>query len=128
MGRFVLSSREREKREEIVVEIKERDRVERGTGMKVKKQKKFKHPLYPYQLQGQKALPNCKPISVGCPSDLRYTTPSPNLTLECQGTLRTSPIWVCTVCLGVSVPIIKVRGNVMAFYVFIRFLVLWFGH
>ena len=40
MGHFVLSPREREKREEIVEEMKERDREERGTGMKVKKQKK----------------------------------------------------------------------------------------
>ena len=40
MGHFVLSPREREKREEIAEEMKERDREERGTGMKVKKQKK----------------------------------------------------------------------------------------
>ena len=39
-GHFVSSPREREKREETVEEIKERDREERGTGMKVKKQKK----------------------------------------------------------------------------------------
>ena len=41
MGHFVSSPRERKKRvEEIVEEMKERDREERGTGMKVKKQKK----------------------------------------------------------------------------------------
>ena len=46
VGHFVSSPREREKRdrrdsiEEIVEEMKERDREERGTGMKVKKQKK----------------------------------------------------------------------------------------
>ena len=40
-GHFVSSSREREKEiEERVEEMKERDREERGTGMKVKKQKK----------------------------------------------------------------------------------------
>ena len=46
-GHFVSSPREREKRErresrreETVEEMKERDREERGTGMKVKKQKK----------------------------------------------------------------------------------------
>ena len=39
-GHFVLSPREMEEREAIVEEIKERDREERGTGMKVKKQKK----------------------------------------------------------------------------------------
>ena len=41
MGHFVSSLREREKKiEEIVEEMKDRDREERGTGMKVKKQKK----------------------------------------------------------------------------------------
>ena len=41
MGHFVSSPREREKKiEEIVEEMKERDREERGTGMKAKKQKK----------------------------------------------------------------------------------------
>ena len=35
-----------------------------------------KFPLNPYLLQGQQALPNCKPISVGHPSDARYMTPS----------------------------------------------------
>ena len=39
-GHFVSSPREREKREEIVEEMKERDMEERRTGMKVKKQKK----------------------------------------------------------------------------------------
>ena len=44
VGHFVSSPREREKKiEEIVEEMKERDREERGTGMKVKKQKKLKH-------------------------------------------------------------------------------------
>ena len=42
VGNFVSSPREREKKEkeEIVEEMKERDREERETGMKVKKQKK----------------------------------------------------------------------------------------
>ena len=41
MGNFVSSPRDREKRErEIVVEMKGMDREEKGTGMKVKKQKK----------------------------------------------------------------------------------------
>ena len=40
VGHFVLSPREKEKREEIVEEMKERNREERGTGMKGKKQKK----------------------------------------------------------------------------------------
>ena len=40
MGHFVSSPREREKIEEIAEEMKGRDREERETGMKVKKQKK----------------------------------------------------------------------------------------
>ena len=41
VGHFVASPREREKQiEELVEEMKERDREERGTGMKVKKQNK----------------------------------------------------------------------------------------
>ena len=42
MGHFVSSPRQREKREKkkIVQEMKERNSEERGTGMKVKKQKK----------------------------------------------------------------------------------------
>ena len=36
--------------------------------------------LYPYLLQGQQAFLNCKPLSVGCPGDLRYTTPLPHPT------------------------------------------------
>ena len=42
MGHFVSSPREREKKEieEIVEDMKERNREERGTGMKVKKEKK----------------------------------------------------------------------------------------
>ena len=39
VGHFVSSPREREKREETVEEIKERNREERGTGMKVNRQK-----------------------------------------------------------------------------------------
>ena len=39
--------------EEIVEEMKEREREERETGMKVKKQKiKKTFPIYPYLLQG----------------------------------------------------------------------------
>ena len=37
-------------------------------------------PLYPNQLQGQQALPNCKPISVGRPGNARYMTLLPHPT------------------------------------------------
>ena len=40
VGYFVMSPGKREEREEIVEGMKERDREERGTGMKAKKQKK----------------------------------------------------------------------------------------
>ena len=40
VGHFVSSPKEREKQIEEIVEMNERDREERGTGMKVKKQKK----------------------------------------------------------------------------------------
>ena len=70
-----LQEKGRKEIEEIAEEIKERDREERGTGMKVKKQKKYPHhPL----LQEQQTLPICKPISFGRPGDVRYTTPSPH--------------------------------------------------
>ena len=46
MSHFVASPREREKRDRIVEEMKERYREERETGMKVKKQKKFKHSSF----------------------------------------------------------------------------------
>ena len=48
-----LPEKGRKKIEESVEEMKESNREERGTGMKVKKQKKQKHsPLYLYLLQG----------------------------------------------------------------------------
>ena len=48
-----LPEKGRNELEEIVKEIKERDRGERRTGMKEKKQKKIKtFTLYPYLIQG----------------------------------------------------------------------------
>ena len=55
VGHFVSSPRERENRDEIVEEMKMRDREERGTGMKKKKRNKNTVktiPLDPYLLQG----------------------------------------------------------------------------
>ena len=34
-------------------------------------------PLYPHLLQGQQALPNCKPISVGRPSEKKKKISDP---------------------------------------------------
>ena len=63
MGHFVSSPRERKKREKIVEEMKERDREERGKGMKVKKQKKLKHS--PSTL-------TCYKDSKPCPNESQY--------------------------------------------------------
>ena len=62
--------------EEIVEEIKERGREERNRNESVETEEIKIFPIYPYLLQGYQALPNCKPISVGRPGDVRYTTPS----------------------------------------------------
>ena len=49
-------------------------------------------PLYPYRLQGWQALPNCKSISAGRPSDVRYTTPLPHPTTPGLGSQQISYI------------------------------------
>ena len=67
MGHFVWSPREREKRDRIDSRGDEKE----GQGRKenecegTEEIKTF--PLYHYLLQGQQALPNYKPKSVGCP-------------------------------------------------------------
>ena len=77
VGHFVLSPREREKViEEIVEEIKERDREERNRNESEETEEIKIFPIYLYRLQGLQALPNCKPTSVGRPGDIRYMTPS----------------------------------------------------
>ena len=76
VGHFVSSPRKREKRDS-------RGDEREGQGWKRKRDEREEiktFPLYPYLLQGEQALPNYKPISVGHPSDVRYTTPSPHLT------------------------------------------------
>ena len=69
---------EKGRRAIVVGEMKERDRGERKMNG-VKKQKKQKHS--PSSLTCCKPLPNCKPISVGHPGDVRYTTPLPHPTI-----------------------------------------------
>ena len=72
------SPREREKRDRRESRGDEREGQERKRNRNESEEteeiKTF--PLYPYPLQGKQALPNCKPISVGCPGDVRYTAPS----------------------------------------------------
>ena len=77
VGHFVSSPREREKRDR----KDSREDESEGQGRKRNRNENEEteeieqFPLYPYLLQGQQALSNCKPISDGCPSDVRYTTP-----------------------------------------------------
>ena len=85
VGHFVSSPKEREKRDRRDSSGAEREgrgrKRNRNESEETEEIKTF--PLYPYLLQGQQALPNCKPISVGHPSDVRYTTPSPHPTTPC---------------------------------------------
>ena len=76
-----LPEKGRREIEEIVEEMKESDRGERGKMNESEEKEELKtSPLYPYLLQGQQALPNCKPLSVGRPGDAKYTTPLPHPT------------------------------------------------
>ena len=95
-GHFVSSPREREKRDRRESRGDEREgqgrKRNRNESEETEEIKTF--PLYPYPLQGQQALPNCKPISVGHPSDVRYTAPShhpttPKVMWRCSVTLPT---------------------------------------
>ena len=82
VGHFVSSPRERKKTDRRDSRGNEREGLERKRRMneseETEKIKTFPH--YPYLLQGQQTLPNCKPISAGCPSEARYTTPLPHPT------------------------------------------------
>ena len=86
MGHFVSSLREQEKRYRRDSRGDKRGRGggggggerERGTGMKGKVQKKYKHSPLPLPASGTTGLAQCKPISVGRPSDATYKTPSPH--------------------------------------------------
>ena len=79
VGHFVSSRRERETRDRRGDE--ERDRGERKMNNS-KETEEIKTPhFYPYLLQGQQALPNCKPVSVGRHGDVRYTTSLPHQTI-----------------------------------------------
>ena len=78
VGHFVSSSREREKRD--IRDSRRDEREKQGRKRKRNESEETEEiitfPLYPYLLQEKQALPYCKPISVGRPGDVRYTTPS----------------------------------------------------
>ena len=89
-GHFVSSPRERKKRDrrdsrrdERERQGRKRNRNEREETEEIKSEETEEiktFPLYTYLLQGQQTLPNCKPISVGHPSDARCMTPLPHPT------------------------------------------------
>ena len=85
-GHFVSSPREREKRDRRESRENEREgqgrKRNRNESEETEEIKTF--PLYPYPLQGSQALPNCKPILVGRPGDVRYTAPSHHPTTPVQ--------------------------------------------
>ena len=100
MGHFVSSPRERDKRDRRDSRGDERggqgrkrntNKSEETEGIKI-------FPLYPYLLQGQQALPNCKPISVGRSSDVKYMTTAPHPTTP----FSTKNVCAC-VCMCVCV-------------------------
>ena len=100
VGHFVSSPREREKRDRRDSRRDERDELgrkrNRNESEETEEIKIF--PLYPYLLQGQQALPNFKPISVGRPGDIRYTTPSHHPTTPCckvHCTIKGPIIFIC---------------------------------
>ena len=89
MGHFVSSPREREKSDR-----RDSRRDEREGQNESEETEEIKiFPTYPYLLQGYQALPNCKPISVGRPGDVRYTTPP----LIQEGQLSVSGERMCTI-------------------------------
>ena len=76
VAHFVLSPREWEKWDKRDSKEYEREGQGRKRNRKSKWRNRSKNtPLHPYLLQGQQAFPNCEPISVGCPGDVRYTKP-----------------------------------------------------
>ena len=73
-----LPQKGRREIEEIVEEMKERDRGERKMNENEETEDIKTLFLFPYLLQGYQALPNWKLISIGRPVTLRYTTPLPH--------------------------------------------------
>ena len=65
VGHFVLSPREREKRDGR--DERERQGRKRNRNESEETEEIKISPLYPYLLQGLQALPNCMPLSVGSP-------------------------------------------------------------
>ena len=82
VGHFVLTPREREKRDR-------RDSTDEREGQGRKRNRNVREETeeiktFPstltYYKDSLQALPNYKPVSVGCPGNARYMTPSSHLT------------------------------------------------
>ena len=71
VGHFMSSPREREKRDSRRDE-REGQRRKRNSHESEETEEVKTFPLHLYLLQGQLALPNCKPISVGRSGYVRY--------------------------------------------------------
>ena len=67
VGHFVSAPRERDIRDRIVEEMKEREGRKREMKESDGTEEITTLPCYPYPLQGQQAFPICKPILVGRP-------------------------------------------------------------
>ena len=78
VGLFVESPKKRKKRDRRDSRVDERKGLGKKRTMKEREgsEEITIFPLNPYLLQGQKVLPNCKPISVRCPGDKSYTSPN----------------------------------------------------
>ena len=86
-----LPEKGRRETEEIVEVMKERDGRKKEMNESEEPEEIKTFHLYPYLLQEKQALPNCKPVSVGCPSDSRYMTPLPHPTIP-AGLVRICPL------------------------------------
>ena len=77
VGHFMSSPREREKRDRRDSRADEREGQQRKRKMNESEETEeiITSSHYPYLLQAQQGLPNCKPISVGRPSDVRHSIP-----------------------------------------------------
>ena len=78
VGHFMFSLREREKRDRRDIREDEREGQARKTKMNESEETEV-IKTFPI-LTSLQALSNCKPISVGCPSNIRYTTRLPHPT------------------------------------------------
>ena len=101
VGHFVSSPREREKRDRKDCRWKREQGRKRNRNEREETEEIKAFALHPYQLEGEQALPNCKPISVGRLGDARYMTPSHHPTTPCATDITVNcvilSISVCTV-------------------------------